>query len=243
MSAAFQSQPDDLRAQLSVDRMNIEEFLSLREYVRANGFREPAYFQRLRWRMSNNQRAIIAADLALRRRGANSQSTKDLPPTRMEVERVCGISVGSLDRAKAVVHYGTEQLILLTATDHVALTTASRVARQPRDQQDAFIARIREGINPRTAAKPGWKDGGIMPANNGPHIPMREARYLYVQDSAMRVMADSLDALNTVLNTSSGGLDPAITAEEAAAWRGDLSRKAKGFRRLLALLKQRQGES
>jgi hypothetical protein len=239
MTAAFNDDPATL------DRMGAEEFLSVREYVRVNGFRDPGYFHRLRWRMSSNQRAIIAADLALRRRGVNSRNTKDLPPTRMEVERVCGISVGSLDRAKAVVHNGIDQLVLLTATGHVALTTASRVARLPRDEQEAFITRVREGINPRTAAKEGWKDGGMATPAKPPqkHIPMREARYLYVQDSAMRVMGDSFDALNTVLNASRGGLDPGITAEEAAAWRSDLSRKAKSFRRLLVLLKQRQGES
>lgn len=185
--------------------------------------------------LTHSQRAMIAAELADRPKGRTNNAGGHLPPTRQQAERLLGVSIGSLDRAKRVVKYGTPGLKELTAAENVQLTTASRIALLPAKEQDAFVARVKEGADARALGRP----GGVFD-DPTPPITRREARYRYVQETTLRVLADSLDGLAMVL-AGAEGLDPALTPGQAAQWRSDLSRRMKAIRQLQLLLKERSG--
>jgi hypothetical protein len=154
-----------------------------------------------------------------------------------ELVELTGVSsMGSMLRAKAVARTGTDALKALTEADRVPLTTAARIAGLSVSAQDTFVARINDGGHPRFVGRPGWT--GDEPAGPPPKLSQREARYRYVQEPALQLMANSFDGLGIVL-TGADALDPAISPEQAAYWRGDLSRRSKSFRRLLALLAER----
>jgi hypothetical protein len=195
-----------------------------------------------RRKLTHSQRAMIAAELADRPKGRTSNSASDrvhLPPTRKQAERLLGVSIGSLDRAKRVVRCGTPGLKELTATEGVQLTTAGRIALLPPEEQDAFVARVKEGADARALGSPAGVFGEAA-ASSAPSITRREARYRYVQEATLRVLIDSLDGLAMVL-TGAEGLDPTLTPKQAAQWRSDLSRRAKTIRQLQVMLKERSG--
>jgi hypothetical protein len=178
---------------------------------------------------SNNHRALVAGAISI---------AAHIPGR--ELVSLCGVSsVGSMIRAKVVVRSGTDRLKALTAAGLVPLTTGARIANLPLEAQDTFCERIEAGGHPRFVGRPGWT-GGDDPAGPDAHqLSKREARYRYVQESALQVMANSLDGLAIVLASADGGLHPAITPEQAAHWRRDLSRQMKSIRRLMALLSER----
>lgn len=184
---------------------------------------------------SNNHRAVIGGIIICE------------PSAKLagrEVLEACGVSsMGSLMRGKAVARTGTPDLIKLTAADQVPLTTAARIAGLSTSAQDTFTARVQRGAQPRHVGRPGWT-GDHSPPDPTAKLSQREARYRYVQETAMQTIANSLDSLGIVLN-SAVGLDPNITPEQAAHWRSDLSRLGKNYRQLMVLLKDRsaaQGE-
>lgn len=184
------------------------------------------------WKLStNNARSMVAARMA-------EQPPALKPPTARQIQRAFEISIGSMGRAKRVVRTGTPGLRAITAAGDVPLTTAARVAGLSTEQQDKFVERIRAGGVPRQIARPGWRGDDSPPAPDA-SISKREARYRFVQEPALRLLGNSLDGLAMVL-ASADGLDPAITPEQAAQWRADLSRRAKSLRQLMALLKERK---
>jgi len=189
-----------------------------------------------RRRLTHSHRAMIAAALADRTKGQSHNTPQaDLPPTRGQAEKLLGVAPGSLDRAKRVIRSGTDALKTLTAEEGVALNTAARIARLPAQAQDAFVAQVRDGADPRQLGRPG---GAFDQTPISASITAREARYRFVQEPVLRVLADSLDGLALVL-ASAEGLDPAITAAQAAHWNSDLGRRARSLRQLLSLLKER----
>jgi hypothetical protein len=216
--------------------MSDVEYQRVLGYVRDVGFANPGALEQLRWRMTLTQRAIIAGELALRPRGNYSTAvTKHiLPPTRTQVQDMMGISVGSMDRAKALVRYGIPELINACARGEVKLSTGAQVARLEPGTQQSFVTRVRDGEHPKTILRKMRAEGMVAP----PAIARNKARYRYVQESAFRVLADSFDGLAVVLS-STEGLDPALTPEQAAVWRADLSKRARCVRHLLALLAAR----
>lgn len=188
-------------------------------------------------RLTNNaQRAMIGATVAV---DPNCQLTGK------QIVELCGVSsMGTMIRAKAVVRDGIDALKAIVVADRVPLTTAGRIAGLPARAQEIFVARIESGGHHRVVGRPGWTGEDPDPiAAAGPppkalKLSQREARYRYVQESALQLMANSFDGLDIVL-TSADRLDPAISPEQAAYWRNDLSRRAKSYRRLLALLADR----
>jgi hypothetical protein len=161
-----------------------------------------------------------------------------------EAREACGVSsMGSLMRGKAIARSGTPDLIKLTIADQVPLTTAARIAGLSTSAQDTFVAKVEHGAQPRHVGRPGWTGDHSAPDPTA-KLSQREARYRYVQETAMQTMANSLESLGIVLNSATG-LDPSITPEQAAHWRSDLSRLGKNYRQLMVLLKDRsaaQGE-
>lgn len=160
-----------------------------------------------------------------------------------QLRQLCGVSMGSLHRAKTVCRKGTPELQALCAAGVVPLTTGARIAGLPIDAQNRFTEKVKSGAEATKAGPPGWT-GQPYPPPGGPAYTKREARYRYVQEPALNLIANSFDGLGIALATANGRLDPAITPEQAAQWRSDLSRQAQSFRQLLALLKERstQGE-
>jgi hypothetical protein len=158
--------------------------------------------------------------------------------TGKQLVELTGVSsMGTMLRAKAVARSGIDALRALVETDQVPLTTAARIAGLSVRAQETFVARIDNGGHPRFVGKPGWR-GEDPPPGPPPKLSQRQARYRYVQEPALQLMANSFDGLGIVL-ASADGLDPAISPEQAAYWRSDLSRRSKSFRRLLALLAER----
>lgn len=193
--------------------------------------------------LSSNQRALIAAEIYLR-----LQFTPRAV-TRGQLRHWFGLSFGTQQRALLLLKYGTPELSdLVFADDRVGLSTVERVMKLPPDGQADFLAKVKAGVEPRLA-------GSSNPRKRQQHSythagarqlaarrrEARQARYRHVPESALTVLGHSFDGLAAVL-ASSEGLDPAVTPEQAALWRQDLSRRAKAFRVLLALLKERSNE-
>jgi hypothetical protein len=185
-----------------------------------------------RRRLTPNRRALIAAALADRGRGRGA--TPDLPPTREQAERLLNVTNGAADRAKRVLRSGSPALVALTAAGGAALNTAARIAALPPETQDRFVAEVEAGADPRKLGRP---SGPFFPDTSA-SITQRDARYRYVQEPALRVLADSLDGLALVL-AGAEGLDPALTAEQAAQWSRGLSQRVKSIRLVLRLLRER----
>jgi hypothetical protein len=182
---------------------------------------------------TNGHRALIGATLAL---------DPNCALIGRHIVELTGVSsMATMLRAKPVVRGGTDALKALVASGRVQLTTAARIAGLSAEVQDAFTERIKAGAHPRFVGRPGWTGEGLPP-DPSVKLSQREARYRYVQESALQVMANSFDGLAIVL-ASADGLDPNITPEQAAHWRSDLSRQSKSFRRLMALLNDRGASS
>jgi hypothetical protein len=206
------------------------ELEALTDEIREVGIRPLIADGRHRQALNNNQRSVLAALLADRlasRRPDGAANNKLL-------QRMLGVSIGSMHRAKTAMHHGCPELRNLTAKGRVPLTTAARVARLDLDSQMSFIEQVHAGEEPRYLSRPGYF--GNDPAAS--RLTQREARYRYVQQSTLQVLGDSFDALALVLATAEG-LDPAMTPSEAAHWRGDLTRRARSVRHLMNLLKER----
>jgi hypothetical protein len=179
---------------------------------------------------SNSQRACIAGTLA---------ADPNCHLTGRQLVELTGVSsMQSMLRAKAVARTGIPALKEITAAGQVPLTTAARIAGLSTEAQETFVARTANGAHHRLVGRPGWTGEEPAPEQPPPKLSQREARYRYVQESALKLMGNSFDGLAIVL-ASAHGLDPNITPEQAAHWRSDLSRQSKSFRRLLALLKER----
>lgn len=175
-----------------------------------------------------NHRAMVGGEILLSSRLSGRQ-----------VMEMCGVSsMGSLMRAKAVARSGIDKLRELTSAGQVPLTTGARIAGLSPAAQETFCQRIERGSQPRHVGRPGWTGQDDGPTDPHHQLSQREARYRFVQEPALRTMAHSLDGLAIVLNKAEG-LDPAISPEQAAHWRTDLSRQSRAFRRLMALLKER----
>jgi hypothetical protein len=159
--------------------------------------------------------------------------------TGKQLVELTGVSsMGTMLRAKAVARTGIDALKALVETDRVPLTTAARIAGLSVSAQETFVSRIDNGGHPRFVGRPGWRGEDPLAGRPAPKLSQREARYRYVQEPALQLMANSFDGLGIVL-TSADALDPAISPEQAAYWRSDLVRRSKSFRRLLALLAER----
>ncbi|MGH3985914.1 MAG: hypothetical protein ACRDTZ_01170 [Pseudonocardiaceae bacterium] len=178
----------------------------------------------------SGHRAMLAAAIAYDTRSAlNGIQTREL----------CRVSQGSMNRAKTVLRKGTPELQTLAATNRVQLTTAARIALLPIDAQNAFTEKVEAGADAQKAGPPGWRGNDL---SRNPPLTKREARYRYVQEPALALMANSFEGLAIALASADGLLDPAITPEQAAQWRSDLSRQGKSYRQLLALLKDRSAQ-
>lgn len=187
--------------------------------------------------MPQYQRALIAAEIAARSKG-NLSNRNQLPPTRIEARDWLNVSIGSMDRAKVIVRAGIRELKYQVARGMVPLATGARIARLLPEAQLEFVQKVDSGVNPRRAAPSGWQGSGNAPVEP---ITQREARYRFVQESALRAMHDSFDAVATVLSNTEG-LDPSITPQQAKSWHRDLSRRGKAYRQIMALLKERSSQ-
>lgn len=176
-------------------------------------------------------RALTAAELALNDR---------CPISGHQLEMIIGVPAGSLHRAKLTVRFGIPALRELALAERIPLTTAGRIAELPDQAQEEFVARIDAGVHHRIAGRPGR--GPDLAPLPGAQLSQREARYRFVQEPAMQAIGNSFDALGMVLTSAKGQLDPAISPVQAAHWQSDLNRRAKAFRRLLNLLKERSND-
>lgn len=187
--------------------------------------------------MPQYQRALIAAEIATRSKG-NLSNRSQLPPTRSEAQDWLNVSIGSMDRAKVIVNKGVTELKYQVARGLVPLSTGARIARLIPEAQLEFVEKIKAGVNPRHAAPRGWQGSGNSHVEP---ITQREGRYRFVQESALRAMHDSFDAVATVLSNTEG-LDPSITPQQAKLWQRDLRRRGKAYRQIMALLKERSSQ-
>lgn len=177
-----------------------------------------------------NQRAMVAVRAALH------------PASRLgfrDVQALCGVSMGSLQRARTAIRSGIPALVARTEAGDVPLSTAARLAGEPPEEQERFLRQIDLGFAARSIGS------RLEQRRRNPYAPpperpltQRVARYRYVQESALQLVANCFDSLAIVMNTAHG-LDPNISSEQAAQWRADLSRRAKSYRALLALLNAR----
>lgn len=181
--------------------------------------------------VSRNHKALVAAALSMEGR---------CPISGHQLESIIGIPAGALHRAKIVLKTGVPGLRDLVQTEQIPLSTGARIAGLPFSAQEEFVNRVNAGI-PHRLASPGQMPQLTALPDTAPRT-QREARYRYVQAPAMGAIANSLDALGLVIASASYGLDPDITPVQAAQWRSDLNRRARAFRQLLNLLKERSND-
>ena len=210
--------------------------------------------------LSESQRAMIGAKINERHNGqrrspvpagTGDHESSQLPPSRAEAADLLNVGATSISRAHTVLQHGVKGLQYAVETGAVPVATAARVAAEMEpEQQQQFVQRVNNGANPRKIAPPDTESARRQRATRSagggqPTVGNNRSRnrHRYVNTSALRHLRDSFDALALVLDSTPDGLDPSITSEEAALWTGGLSKGASAYRRLLALLKQREQES
>jgi hypothetical protein len=174
--------------------------------------------------------------------GSPGDRTED-PPSRRQLMALSGIGSTSIYRAQRLNKLGTPELIELTRTGGVPLSTAVRMCESDAVTQRRFVERVAAGENPRYVAAPAdrklARQPKDIPAN--PRGSMRN-RHRYVRGQTVQQLLDTLSSLNTLLDAAEG-LDPSVAPEEANRMRYELSRQHIAYRRICDLLNERKEQS
>jgi hypothetical protein len=92
--------------------------------------------------LSESQRAMIAAKIAVLPRGYNSSKEPSANMTTKQVGRLLKVSPPSIKRAKTVQNQGAPELIAAVEAGDIAVTPAAEIAKLPKDKQSkAMIGR------------------------------------------------------------------------------------------------------
>jgi hypothetical protein len=154
-----------------------------------------------------------------------------------------GIGSTSIYRSQRLHKYGAPDLIELTRTGAVPLSTAARMCESDTATQLRFVERVTAGENPRNVAAPTERRLARQPKETpvNPRGPMRN-RHRYVRGQTVQQLMDTLSSLNTLLDAAEG-LEPSVTPEEARRMRSDLARQHVAYRRICDLLNERKDQS
>jgi hypothetical protein len=193
--------------------------------------------------LTDRQRVVIGARIANREWGSNQHKTKEPPtgnssrstPSREQTADLLKVGRRSIDRCKEVLATGTESLVEAVADDVVSINKAARVAQLPPEEQDVWVAQVRDGAPPRKHPLPG-EDVSQKPHKR---LDASPSRHKWVLASSIRETISILSGLGLVLDGATHGLDPNVTSEQAEVLRKGLSKSLGVGRRALALLKER----
>jgi hypothetical protein len=167
----------------------------------------------------------------------------DDPPSRRQLMALSGIGSTSIYRSQRLHNLGTPELIELTSTGAVPLSTAARMCESDEVTQRRFVERVAAGENPRFAGAPTERRLARQPKEvpTAPRGSMRN-RHRYVRSQTVQQLLDTLSSLNTLLDAAEG-LEPSLTPEEARRMRSDLARQHVAYRRICDLLNERKEQS
>jgi ParB-like chromosome segregation protein Spo0J len=89
--------------------------------------------------LSGSQRAMIAADVATMRRGANQHSSIDLSSSQAEAAVLLSVSVPSLKRAKRVKDNAVPEMIEAVRSGRVSVSAAAEASQLSADEQQRLL--------------------------------------------------------------------------------------------------------
>ena len=95
--------------------------------------------------LSESQRAMCAARLANLERGDN-QHTAIAATSQSTAAQLFNVSIDSVQRAKAVLESGSEELIAAVDNDEIAVSAAAEIANLPKEDQGDVLKKGKEGI-------------------------------------------------------------------------------------------------
>lgn len=198
-----------------------------------------------RRQMTDSQRAMAAAELATLSRGTNrytlDPSSGGSTPTTGQVMESMSVSQGSFDRAKRIHRDGTPALRELAKDEDMPLATLARVAvKLSPSEQDAYVAQVRAGANPRVVAPAGSEHG---PRIDAPRLAVPQPPKFGGWNRRKHVA--QIESLITVIEgavTAFVGLrdlDGSVTREEASRLKADLSVQIKALADIRKLIEER----
>lgn len=200
--------------------------------------------------LNESQRAMIGAKIAQRGQGATGHSPKgpigQVPtqPSTDEAAALLNVGRTSIVRAREVRRTGTAALQRRVEEGTVPVYTAARIARDlAPHRQDEFAQRVTNGADPKklAAAMETRSDRQQQPRSTGARTDnLSPKRHQHLGVPALRSLRDSLDALDLVLRSTPDGIDPSVTASEAARWWDDLAKGRGAIRRVMNLLAERK---
>ena len=178
-------------------------------------------------------RAIAVARTPIRHRGTSDPME---PPRRDHAAALVEIGTASVQCAQVALRGGVNELLALAVEGLAPLASVEIVSRRGVDEQLDYVRRVRGGESWKTARHP-------LPPPRA-HVDNRRAdRHRVVGTPAIDTLIHNLDAVGIVIDGAIDGLDPGITAEDAARLLRELSKAHRSYRRLVELLKDRKEPS
>lgn len=180
--------------------------------------------------LTESQRSMVAARYANLQRGqfhGNQYTggadqlidTTSQPTSSRDAAEALNIGEASVNRARAVIKSGDDELINSVESGKTSVTKAAKQAREKTEAE-------KPSPTPKPSqAKPAPKKGG-NPRNRRKHRQIIEQ--ISISLSGLAIAADEI-----------AELDATVTAEEAAQLHGDLSKSIKSLNKINALLKER----
>lgn len=198
--------------------------------------------------LSESQRAMIAARIAHQRPGGargpmienNASIEAVVPPmSQAQAAGLLNVSRSSVQRAREVLARGSADLQAAIEAGQVTVGLSERILDLPGDGQARALAALHSGLTAHQVAK-ALQLPPIRVNRNPPRsTPAAPSRHRYLGTGALRTVIDSLGGLDLVLTTTDG-LDPSITPEEAARWLADLARARGAIGRVSKILTERR---
>lgn len=166
------------------------------------------------------------------------------PPRLEDIALAVDVTRSSISRSQMIYWDGIPELHQIVIEGRVPVFTAARVSEVSHDEQRNFVTRVRNGENPKFIAPQDrlHPDGRRNRSRGLAEPPPARSKNQVVRTQTVRQLIDVLRGVKLVVEAAEGGLDPAITPQEAADFVRALSSSHVGYGRLNALLKERKQE-
>lgn len=158
------------------------------------------------------------------------------PPTTKETAELFGVCPSAVERARTVLQQGTAELIEATEKGVLPLATAKRLAGRTPAEQRRILNEVTRGKSIKMVF-PRDRPVTVQPLT-GLHKAARE----YVTIMGIEHLEFILTGLDSTLNASPGGLEPAITPEVAREHIRRIVRGRLSIKKLLDMLHERSSE-
>ena len=190
--------------------------------------------------LSDAQRAMVAAKIAVRGAGQPRKTSDDaiLVPSAEVAAAMFNVGRSQIDRARVIRREGTAALLGLAEDGGIPVATGARVAEHlSPEEQDDYVRRVRNGADPVKLASALEVPVRIKNPERERDLSRSPKRHRHIGAAALENLRAQMEALDIVLNGTEG-IDPSINAEEAAQWVRSLIRGRGHISRVINLLKE-----